>query len=90
MAEGTANERRLIQERIADFARRISGSNVTVSKFLQGARIGSVEEDVVARFGAKKAFGPPQPRFVFTVLIECRFLKSRVPMGKIFALKAVF
>jgi CxxC-x17-CxxC domain-containing protein len=89
MGVGNTQEWRLFQERVADLFRRILTCKVTVNETLHGARIGSVEVDVVARFGAKRAFGPPQPRFVFTVLVECKFWKTRVPQEKIFALKAI-
>ncbi len=89
MGAGSAEEWRVFQVRVADLFRRIPTCQVTVGETLNGARIGSVEVDVVARFAAKKPFGPPQHRFVFTVLVECKLWKSRVPQEKLFALKAI-
>ena len=88
MGTSSAEEWRIFQERVADLFRRISTCKVTVGETLNGTRIGSVEVDVVARFGAEKSFCR-QHKFVFTVLVECKFWKSRVPQEKLFALKAI-
>ena len=89
MAADSTEEWRGFQERVADIFRRIPTCKVTVGEILHGVRIGSVEVDVVARFGAKKNLGPPQHRFVFTVLVKCKFWKTRVPQEKLFTLKTI-
>lgn len=83
MGHGSTEEWRVFQERVADCLRRIPLCRVTVGETLHGTRIESVEMDVVARFAS------PHHGFVFTVLIECKFWKTRVPQEKIFALKAI-
>ena len=81
MGPGSTEEWRVFQERVADRFRRIPVCRVTVGETLNGAR-GNVEVDVVARFDS------PCHGFVFTVLIECKFWKTRIPQEKLFALKA--
>ena len=82
MGPSSAKEWRVFQERVADCFRRIPVCRVTVGETLNGARV-NVEVDVVARFGS------PCHGFVFTVLIECKFWKTRVPQKKLLELKAI-
>lgn len=75
-------EWQVFQERVADRFRRIPICTVTEGEIINGAR-GKVEIDVVARFGS------PFHGIVFTVLIECKYWKTKVTQEKIFALKAI-
>lgn len=77
---------RAFQERVADLFRTIPGCQVSVGEVLSGSRIGRIEVDVVARFG-----GPPESPhgFVFTIIIECKLWKQRIPQEKVFALKTI-
>ena len=82
MERDSTEEWRDFQELVADRFRRIPVCRVTVGETFNGAR-GNVEVDVVARIGS------PSHGFVFTVLIECKFWKTRVPQGEFYKLKGI-
>ncbi len=91
MSPDDKNDWRAFQEKVADLFRRVPGCAVAVGEVLRGARIGSVEVDVVAYFG-----GQPDPtrwgrshKFVFSVVVECKYWRRPIPQEKLFALKAI-
>jgi len=89
MPSTTSEDWRGFQERVADLFRAIPDCAVSVGKRLHGARIGTVEVDVVARFRGPSYGKLRRHRFEFVVIIECKFWRTRVPQEKIFALKTV-
>jgi CxxC-x17-CxxC domain-containing protein len=90
MPNTTDDAWRAFQERVADLFSAIPNCTVSVGERLHGARIGTVEVDVVARFRAQPA-GRPRHRhlFEFLVIIECKFWRKKIPQEKIFALKTI-
>lgn len=80
MGPGSTEEWRVFQEHVADHFRRIPGCRVTVGERFEGARV-NVEVDVVARLCCYGLF--------FTILIECKCWKTRVPQKELLALKAI-
>jgi len=87
----TKDEWRAFQDRVAELFRTIPGCSVSVGEHLHGARIGTVEADVVARFRGQPnhRFGSRPHHFEFMVIVECKFWRSKVPQEKIFALKTI-
>jgi CxxC-x17-CxxC domain-containing protein len=87
----TNDEWRAFQERVADLFRAIPDCSVSVGERLHGARIGTVEADVVARFRGQSTgeFNLRRHRFEFLVIIECKFWRNKIPQEKIFALKTI-
>jgi hypothetical protein len=85
----TNEEWRAFQDRVADLLRRIPGCRVSVGEYLHGARIGTVQADVVARFRGlpTDAFGTRPIEFL--VIVECKFWRSKIPQEKIFSLKTI-
>jgi len=79
------------QEKVADLFRKLPGCSVNVNEVLRGARIGAVEVDVVARFADERTgeFGLRPHKFIFTVIVECKFWNKRVPQEKLYALKTI-
>lgn len=85
----TNDEWRTFQECVADLFRAIPDCSVAVGERLHGARIGTVEVDVVARFQGQSRGKLRRHRFEFLVVIECKFWRTKVPQEKIFALKTI-
>jgi len=87
----TNDDWRAFQERVADLFRTIPGCSVSVCEHLHGARIGTVEADVVARFRAEptRRFGARPHRLEFVVVVECKYWRTKIPQEKIFALKTI-
>ncbi len=91
MSESETEDWRAFQERVAARFRQIPGCSVSVGELLHGARIGTVETDVVARFGvfSMSGFGLRRSSIEFTVVVECKLWRKRVPQEKLFALKTI-
>ncbi len=85
----TDEEWRAFQDRVAYLLTSIPGCRVSVGEYLHGARIGTVQADVVARFRGlpTDAFGTRPIEFL--VIVECKFWRSKIPQEKIFSLKAI-
>lgn len=85
------------QDDVADMLNLIPGCVARVNQPVHGARIGTVHVDVLATFtdprGPTDATGPFSPRgghrFLFKVVVECKFWKRKIPQEKIFALKTI-
>jgi len=90
MSEGNNRDWRSFQDEVAGLFNRISGCVAHVDQPIQGSRIGTVHVDVLAEFGAptEKSF-QRHHRFVFTVIVECKFWKRPIPQEKVFALKTI-
>ena len=82
---------------MAEILNLIPGCVARVNQPVHGVRIGTVNVDVLAEFRDPRdptdTTGPFSPkgghRFVFKVVIECKFWKRRIPQEKIFALKTI-
>jgi CxxC-x17-CxxC domain-containing protein len=87
----TNDDWRTFQERVADLFRSIPGCSVSVCEELHGARIGTVEADVVARFRAEPTGSVSRRAHLleFVVVAECKHWRTRVPQEKVFALKTI-
>ena len=98
MMEGSSNrDWRQFQDDVAEVLNLIPGCVARVNQPVHGARIGTVHVDVLAEFGDPRdptdTTGPFSPkgghRFVFKVVVECKFWKRPIPQEKIFALKTI-
>jgi hypothetical protein len=98
MTEGSDNrDWRQFQDDVAEMLNLIPGCVARVNQPVHGARIGTVNVDVLAEFRDPRdptdTTGPFSARgghrFVFKVVVECKFWKRRIPQEKILALKTI-
>jgi len=90
---------RQFQDDVAEILNMIPGCVARVNQPVHGARIGTVHVDVLAAFSDPRrsptdttgSFGAGRfgHRFVFKVVVECKFWKRKIPQEKIFELKTI-
>lgn len=90
MVERTTGNWRDFQEKVAELFRGISGCRVFVDYPVKGSRIRNVKVDVLAEFSAQEnPYGVRGHGFVFKVIVECKYWKTKIPQERIFALKTI-
>jgi len=80
-----------LQEKVAALFSKVPGCRALLNHNVSGARICNVAVDVYAEFGAESTdpFIMNDTGFIFTVIVECKHWKTRVPQEKVFALKTI-
>lgn len=91
MSKRVANDWHYFQEKVADLFRQNPDCTVFIDQTLSGSRIRNVTVDVLVEFTTQKErHFPVRGRgFVFKVIVECKYWKTKIPQEKIFALKEI-
>lgn len=84
---------RQFQDDVASLFKQIPGCTVHTDWPVHGARIGTVQVDVLAEFRnprqGRYGIRPVGHRFVFRVVVECKHWNRPIPQEKVFALKTI-
>jgi hypothetical protein len=91
MSKRTSNDWHYFQEKVADLFRQDPDCTVFIDQALSGSRIRNVTVDVLVEFTAQRErHFPVRGRgFVFKVIVECKYWKTKISQEKIFALKEI-
>lgn len=91
MAERLAYNWHNFQEKVAGLFRRMPDCTVFIDQTLSGSRIRKVKVDVLVEFTTQREryFRVSGRGFVFKVIVECKYWKTRIQQKEIFALKEI-
>lgn len=77
------------QKQVAELFKSMPECDVSINYPIQGSRIRNVNIDVYVEFQSSKFRYKNRHRFVFKVLIECKYWQRKVPQEKIFTFKTI-
>lgn len=91
MSKRLADNWHNFQEKVAGLFRQSPDYTVFIDQTLSGSRIRNVKVDVLVEFTTQRERGFPVcgRGFVFKIIVECKYWKTRIPQEKIFALKEI-
>jgi hypothetical protein len=91
MSKRLADNWHNFQEKVAGLFRQSPDYTVFIDQTLSGSRIRNVKVDVLVEFTTQRErhFPVRSRGFVFKIIVECKYWKTRIPQEKIFALKEI-